>query len=117
MSGRGDSRYRDCIPFVVPPGEKPSYAGIRPRAVETPPGVVEHLLTDWDRPDLLALHYYNDTRLWWRILDANPGLGCAADLVPDAERAAAPSANSSGSGGSGGTLEPELRVLLVPRAP
>jgi len=29
---------------------------------------------------LLARHYYNDDRLWWRILDANPDILHAGDL-------------------------------------
>jgi hypothetical protein len=43
-------------------------------------GVLEHTLKSTDRLDLLALHYYNDSRKWWRILDANPEILCGADL-------------------------------------
>jgi len=34
-----------------------------------------------DRLDLLARHYYNDDRLWWRITDANPDFLYAGDMV------------------------------------
>lgn len=42
--------------------------------------MLEHTLTATDRFDLLALHYYNDTRKWWRILDANPEILSGMDL-------------------------------------
>jgi hypothetical protein len=36
-----------------------------------------------DRLDLLARHYYNNDRLWWRIVDANPEFLYAGDVVLD----------------------------------
>ena len=36
-----------------------------------------------DRLDLLARHYYNNDRLWWRIVDANPELVFAGDMLDE----------------------------------
>ena len=36
-----------------------------------------------DRLDLLARHYYNDDRLWWRIVDANPESLYGGDLLTE----------------------------------
>ena len=57
-----------------------AFDGVLPRAIRTPDGVVEHVIQAGDRPDALAHHYYDDTRLWFRILDANPQLECGADI-------------------------------------
>jgi nucleoid-associated protein YgaU len=57
------------------------FLGLRPRDIGPARGVIEHVITGGDRLDLLARHYYNDERLWWRILDANPGLLYAGDLA------------------------------------
>jgi nucleoid-associated protein YgaU len=65
------SRYENVRAFE--PGEDGSrFPGVRPRAIGTTTGVVEHVVKSGDRLDLLARHYYNDDRLWWRIADANP---------------------------------------------
>ncbi len=48
------------------------FSGIRARIIPVTDGAVEHVVTDGDRLDLLARHYYNNDRLWWRIVDANP---------------------------------------------
>ena len=78
------SRYDQSRPFIAPPGETSPFKGLRPRAIGPATGVLEHVLTTTDRLDLLALHYYNDTRLWWRILDANPEQLCGTDLTDPA---------------------------------
>jgi nucleoid-associated protein YgaU len=78
------SRYRDARPFVPPePGRKP-FGGVRPRPIGHVPGVIEHQVQAGDRLDLLARHYYNNDRLWWRIVDANPEFLYAGDIVLDA---------------------------------
>lgn len=59
------------------------FQGIRPRAIDTTSGVIEHTIETGQRLDLLARHYYNDSRLWWRILDANPDLLCGASQLLD----------------------------------
>lgn len=65
------SRYEQAKEFA--PNEDGSrFPGLRPREITKATGVVEHVVTSGDRLDLLARHYYNDARLWWRIADANP---------------------------------------------
>jgi len=64
------SRYAATPVFAIE--GRAGFAGVRARAIGPATGVIEHQLRAWDRIDLLALHYYNDARLWWRILDANP---------------------------------------------
>lgn len=56
------------------------FAGVRPREIGPAAGVIEHTIGPGDRFELLAQRYYNDTRMWWRILDANPNVLYAADL-------------------------------------
>jgi len=74
------TRYRASIEFQPDENGKAIFRGIRPRPITIASGVVEHQLKEGDRLDLLALHYYNNARLWWRIVDANPGVLCALDL-------------------------------------
>jgi nucleoid-associated protein YgaU len=60
------------------------FPGVRPRAIGPSAGVVEHMVRSGDRLDLLARHYYNDDRLWWRIADANPEfIHAGMMLAPD----------------------------------
>jgi nucleoid-associated protein YgaU len=80
------SRYEGSRPFTPAPGGREVFPGIRPREVVTLAGAVEHVIRAGDRLDLLARHYYNDDRLWWRIVDANPEVLFAGDmLAPGAE--------------------------------
>lgn len=66
------------------------FAGVMPRLAQTPVGVVEHVVAEGDRLDALAHEYYNDSRLWWHILDANPQIECGADVAdPDLYASAA----------------------------
>lgn len=58
-----------------------SFRGLRPRAIGRATGVLEHVVVSGDRLDLLARHYYNDDRLWWRIVDANPRFLCPAEMT------------------------------------
>jgi hypothetical protein len=67
------SRYGNIPPFTAVTG-RPAFAGLRPRPVPETPGVVEHVITTGERLDLIARHYYDDDRSWWRIVDANPWL-------------------------------------------
>ena len=78
-----NSRYASARAFEVAEGESAVFQGIRPRAIDTAAGVIEHRVEAGQRLDLLARHYYNDSRLWWRILDANPDLLCGASLPLD----------------------------------
>lgn len=45
---------------------------LAPRAITPAVGVMEYQVVAGDRLDLLALYYYDDCQLWWRIVDANP---------------------------------------------
>ncbi len=66
-----NSRYKDTQRFAPADGATP-FEGLRPRSIRPATGMIEHILRAGDRLDHLARHYYNDDRLWWRILDANP---------------------------------------------
>jgi nucleoid-associated protein YgaU len=79
MTGRS-SRYEPVRRFAPRPDGTLPFAGILPRAVDTPEGAIEHVLRPGDTLQSLAHEHYNDSRLWYRILDANPQLTCGADL-------------------------------------
>ncbi|MCU0572187.1 MAG: hypothetical protein MUF52_15415 [Syntrophobacteraceae bacterium] len=66
------SRYKDAGSFEPAADGSEVFAGVRPRAIGEATGVVEHEVLATDRLDRLARHYYNNDRLWWRIVDANP---------------------------------------------
>ncbi len=89
------SRYEKCVTFTPEPDGTVVFAGIRPRSIGPATGVVEHVVKAGDRLDLLARHYYNDDRLWWRIVDANPDFLYGGDMVLE---------------------EMEGRVILIPKA-
>ena len=74
------SRYQATRPFE-PQAAPEVFRGRRARALQTLEGVIEHSITDTDRLDHLAQHYYGDDRLWWRIIDANPQLLFADQLL------------------------------------
>ncbi|MDX8391060.1 MAG: hypothetical protein R8K53_00575 [Mariprofundaceae bacterium] len=71
------SRYKNALPF----DPANDFEGVRPRKIGAASGVIEHIVTSGDRLDLLARHYYNDDRLWWRILDANADVLHADELT------------------------------------
>ena len=75
------SRYENAREFTAEQGSEPVFAGIRPRTISQAPGVLEYIVKEGDRLDLLSLHFYNNTRRWWRILDANPQIIFGADLM------------------------------------
>ena len=75
------SRYQKNARPFEPQGEEGVFRGIRARNVTTLEGVIEHTICETDRLDHLAQHYYNDDRLWWRIVDANPKLLFADQLL------------------------------------
>jgi hypothetical protein len=74
-----NSRYKNAVYFS--PAEY--FPGLRARAIGAATGVIEHEIRAGDRLDLLARHYYNDDRLWWRIVDANPELVFAQNLLDE----------------------------------
>jgi hypothetical protein len=75
------TRYKNARPFL-PPSE---FDGIRARDITTAEGVIFHTVAQGDRLDALAQYYYNDSRLWWRIVDANPEVLCGYDMLVDPE--------------------------------
>ena len=79
MPGKG-SRYERTRGFSPPAGGGEAFPGLRPREIVRVRGVLEHMVSTGDRPDLLARHYYIDDRLWWRIGDANPEVLFAGEL-------------------------------------
>ena len=75
------SRYESAREFIGEDGKAPVFGGIRPRKINSATGVLEYTVKQGDRLDLLSLHFYNNTRRWWRILDANPQIIFGADLM------------------------------------
>jgi len=83
MASIRNFRYKNSRRFSTDDYGKEVFPGYRERPVETAAPVVEHVVISGERLDLLALHYYNDCRLWWRIIDANPDIVFAGDLLLD----------------------------------
>lgn len=74
-----NSRYKNSVYFA--PAD--IFPGLRARTIGPATGVIEHEIHAGDRLDLLARHYYNDDRLWWRIVDANPECIFAQHLLDE----------------------------------
>lgn len=68
------SRYEKTRSLDSGEGTRQACPGVRPRDIGPAQGVLEYQIQNGDRLDLLARQYYNNDRLWWRILDANPDL-------------------------------------------
>jgi hypothetical protein len=83
MPSRGN-RYEGTKPFAPDPIAGEVFRGLRPRTIGAAAGVVEHVIRSGDRLDSLARHYYNDDRLWYRIVDANPGFLFGGDMTLEA---------------------------------
>jgi len=77
------SRYKDSLLFLPLVDGSEVFSGIRSRNIGTASGVIEHEVQVGDRLDLLARHYYNDDRFWWRIVDANPMFTFAANILAE----------------------------------
>jgi hypothetical protein len=75
------SRYESVPTFSPGDDGTVAFPGLRARDIGPALGVLEHTVAAGDRLDLLALQYYNDDRLWWRILDANPGVLLGGELL------------------------------------
>lgn len=113
---RKGSRYEKARSFAAAEGETDAFPGIRPRAIGPATGVIEHTVRSGDRLDLLARHYYNDGRLWWRIFDANPEILYGGDAVVETER------DTESNGETDESSEPPEvesmvgRTIVIPRA-
>ena len=77
------SRYAEVSVFEPDPLGRVEFRGLLPRIIRTPEGQLEHTVKAGQRPDRLALDYFNQDRDWWRIADANVGFTCATDMVLD----------------------------------
>ena len=80
MSVKGP-RYHNAPLFHGENSRLPFFKGTRSRTIGPATGVLEYIVKEDDRLDLLALYFYVDSRKWWRILDANPEIIFAADLA------------------------------------
>lgn len=68
------SRYEN-VPeavYVAPDGREVPYKLLR--RVPEAPTVVEHVVAQGDRLDLLAFRFYGDPEQFWRLCDANHAL-------------------------------------------
>lgn len=74
------SRYLASARFVPADDGALPFRGVRPRPIGPASGVVEHALQPGERLETLAGHYYNDARLWWRVVDANADVLCGAEV-------------------------------------
>ena len=75
------SRYSKSPLFTENENGGKIFRGVRSRKITPAKGVIEHVLAKDERLDLIALQYYNDSSLWWRIVDANPDIVFAGDLM------------------------------------
>jgi len=78
------SRYKKSLPFAPLYKGESVFQGLRSRQIGDAYGVIEHEVLASDRLDQLARHYYNDDRLWWRIVDANPQFCFGPAMLGDA---------------------------------
>jgi hypothetical protein len=126
----GKSRYGRAKSFDPEADGAVVFAGVRPRDIGPATGLIEYRVQAGDRLDLLARNYYNDDRLWWRILDANPQLLFGGVLLPaledvtrvdQADATKAESGENEGGGKKQRSSPPQPedwvgRVILIPRA-
>lgn len=113
------TRYGNAREFEPASDGRPVFGGVRPRRIPIAHGAIEHVVKLGDRLDLLARHYYNDERLWWRIADANPSFVFAGDMVLAGAVVRAKKADGNGDGAaSESEREPGMEgtVILIPQA-
>ena len=77
------SRYKNTKPFAQTIDGTEVFPGLRAREIGAATGMVEHEVKSGDRLDSLARHYYNDDRLWWRIVDANSESVLGMDMLDE----------------------------------
>ncbi len=76
-----NSRYARAKQFVFDADETIVFRGIRPRPISTAEGIMEHVVKQGERLDILSLYYYNNAHMWWRIVDANPDILFGGELA------------------------------------
>ena len=106
------SRYFGARRFEPAPDGQAPFKGVRPRDIGAATPVLEHALQPGERLDALGVHYYNDARRWWRILDANPDVLCAAQLEMIGQRPLPPQPPLA----AGEDAQDLGEVVLIPRA-
>lgn len=114
-----NTRYKATPPFKPPDAPHDAFPGLRPRPIGPATGVVEHVVREGDRLDHMARHYYNDDRLWWRILDANPHILFGGGLMPVQDRRPNNDGEDNDQGDdSQNQTDDSLvgRIILIPRA-
>ena len=77
------SRYDNTQPFTPDPSDGSAFKGLRPRDITIATGVIEHTVAARDRLDLVANYYFENSRLWYRLADANPNFLFAPDMFLD----------------------------------
>jgi len=75
------SRYRNARKFSADASGDRVFDGLRSREIGKTTAILEHEIQAGDRLDNLARHYYNDDRLWWRIVDANAEITFAENIL------------------------------------
>lgn len=78
------SRYQEARSFDPLADGTEVFSGIRARKIKPATGVIEYQVKTGDRLDHLAQQYYNNDRLWWRIVDANPDIVFAGNMLSEA---------------------------------
>jgi hypothetical protein len=114
-----NSRYKTTPLFKPSDTAGVAFSGLRPRRIGPANGVIEHVVCEGERLDQIARHYYNNDRLWWRILDANPQIIFGEGLMPVQDRR--PNNMKEGNvavGDSKDQTDDSLvgQIILIPRA-
>jgi hypothetical protein len=66
------SRYRAPAVVLPPDARDRAPASTPPRTMPLVTGSFRHVVSEGERLDQIAFHYYEEPTLWWRICDANP---------------------------------------------
>ena len=75
------SRYSETESFEPDPEGRSGFAGVRQRPVGPAAGVLEHTVEMGDRLDTLGFNYFAESRLWYRIGEANLDVLFPEDLI------------------------------------
>jgi hypothetical protein len=81
------SRYELSNRFAADAEGRPYFKGLLPRTLTVPEAILEHPVASKDRQDSLAQNYYQEPRLWHRIVEANLQTIFAEDLLHDLQSA------------------------------
>jgi len=114
-----NSRYKTTPLFQPSDTAAGAFSGLRPRPIGPATGVIEHVLRAGERLDQLARHYYNDDRLWWRILDANPQIVFGGAMMPVQDRRAREAAENDGADAAAQDQTGDSlvgQIILIPRS-